>query len=1241
MNFCRLFIGFLLWLIPFTLSAQRTVSGYITDAETGDPVAGAAVFIANTTVGTTTNANGNYQLKLPGEGSYRLTVSHVAYQPVFRDIEPGKTSQTIDVVMLIHEMEEVAITVKTNVRKTDIELFWRTILGQKPSKKTIQATNPEDVYFYYNTETKKLTVTCREPLQIVNHETGYQIQYVLNYFTHDYSANISSWQGQCLFTELEAENDKQKNTWKKNRDEIYRFSLAYLIKSLYHDSTMENGFLFVWRHSIGVRFGVDGITYDVVDNRTFVSIDSITGEKKFYVPPDMNMMLICYGKPITDKMMQEIKGAKPFHLIGLFRQRLQTPDEPVLIFSDGSYMNPLWLTPAYSSKRLSGLDMILPVEYHLGGADKTMTQFSEDEPKSLNPLADTLIRVSHRFDRQLSLFPQEKVHLHTDKPYYIAGERIWFRAHVVDAATHVPSFSSSSVYVELFDARDSVVCRVKTGIANDIYSGYINIPEDAPEGDYTLRAYTNRMRNLDEDCFFLKNIRIGDPMSRMIHAQTEFEFLKDQKIGAAIRFSPISSISSISPASPISKISPESVKISINSGKPMNLKYVNGLSSFSFNLSPAEKQRVMLLDAMYEKKPFHQYIKIPFPDDDFDVSFYPEGGSALYGCRGRITVKAMQRDGTEIDVDGMIYDSRGNEMGQFKTDVRGMGQFSLAPERGETYYVVCTNSKGQSKRFDLPAAKETGYALSALWFRDRLIVNVLQPESQKTGDTLCLIVHTRGVVQDARIWENTSEPVIYDKDFFPSGISHLLLLTKEMLPVSERLVFSYNVDQANVTSATDKDAYPSRSPVAYTVNITDKAGEPLHGNFSVSVTDDHVITADSATNILTSLLLSSDLRGAIPDPAYYFRKNNRSAVDAIDLLMLTQGWRRYDTERIVRNNIMLPDTLIEKGYDVTGIVRNDRTKRPVENAPVSILSMKGGFSEETVTDRNGRFYLLAGDAADSTRLLVQTTQQMGRQNLELTLDKASYPDRILPVISSGAPEHEVFAKYADKAEQQYTDEHGTRIIQIKEITITAQAPRKNAIDYSFFYKAKDAQFILTEEEIERMPPTTMASLLMRIPKLINKINYDPDHPNNYTSNVQFFVNDFGVTPDYALNIMHPSDVAQVDYVAEGIKTGVFINTKGRVLIPKETPYIKHFINSLGFQNPTEFYAPKYDTPARNNKPDLRTTIHWQPNITTDENGTASFSFYTADAPSTYTVVIEGMTEDGKIVYKRDKIVVRD
>ena len=107
-----------------------------------------------------------------------------------------------------------------------------------------------------------------------------------------------------------------------------------------------------------------------------------------------------------------------------------------------------------------------------------------------------------RFASQLEIFPQEKIYLHTDKPCYISGERIWFRAHLADAETHVPWPVSPYVYVELINPLDTVVSRVKILQENDACHGYLMIPADTPEGDYTLRAYTRYMRSQDKHFLF-------------------------------------------------------------------------------------------------------------------------------------------------------------------------------------------------------------------------------------------------------------------------------------------------------------------------------------------------------------------------------------------------------------------------------------------------------------------------------------------------------------------------------------------------------------------------------------------------------------------------------------------------------------------------------------------------------------------------------------------------------------------
>jgi hypothetical protein len=233
------------------------------------------------------------------------------------------------------------------------------------------------------------------------------------------------------------------------------------------------------------------------------------------------------------------------------------------------------------------------------------------------------------------------------------------------------------------------------------------------------------------------------------------------------------------------------------------------------------------------------------------------------------------------------------------------------------------------------------------------------------------------------------------------------------------------------------------------------------------------------------------------------------------------------------------------------------------------------------------------------------------------------------------------ARYADKAERQYVDEHGTRIRHIPEVTITAQR------NYSQHYFARDVQFSLTAEDIKKRPSLSTRNHLSAIPML----RIDGEALKHGNRKLEVVVHDqFGyeITRDigFVLYELDPSEIVRIDLVPAPLagRYGIFLDISHYVLFvnimfkPKETPYIKYF-RPLGFQKPAEFYAPKYDTPAQNTKPDLRTTIHWAPNLTTDENGKATFSFYTADTPSTYTVVIEGVTEDGKIIYRRDKIVV--
>lgn len=236
------FFILLLLIIPLSISAQRRISGHITDAEFGDSIAGVSVFIANTTIGTFTDENGYYILAIPGPGSYRLAAAHAGYRDVYVDIEPGNHSVVNDIKMQHYELNEITIGKKVKFRSKDIGLFWKTLLGRNPSKNMIYATNPEAPFFNYNSETDVLNVYCREPLLIINKETGYLIHYMLKAFTHDYNTLMTSWEGEFMFEELTPKNIREEDFWKKNRKKVYSVSITNFIRSLYSDSFLENGF---------------------------------------------------------------------------------------------------------------------------------------------------------------------------------------------------------------------------------------------------------------------------------------------------------------------------------------------------------------------------------------------------------------------------------------------------------------------------------------------------------------------------------------------------------------------------------------------------------------------------------------------------------------------------------------------------------------------------------------------------------------------------------------------------------------------------------------------------------------------------------------------------------------------------------------------------------------------------------------------------------------------------------------
>jgi TonB-dependent SusC/RagA subfamily outer membrane receptor len=856
--------------------------------------------------------------------------------------------------------------------------------------------------------------------------------------------------------------------------------------------------------------------------------------------------------------------------------------------------------------------------------------------------------IENNFAKQLLIFPQEKIYMHTDKPYYINGEKIFFRAFLLDAFSNKQDTLSRYVYVELINPADSVAQRLKIlSDSTHLFYGALSLPEDLPQGIYKIRAYTQYMNNQGENSFFSKYVRISDPQILDVQTESDFQYAEDGKINASLRFVDAKTQNVIQPKSVVLRINQERQF----TGKPDK----EGWIRVKLNVPSQAATRVLYVESINDRRVFKQYIRIPYPEGDFDVTFYPEGGHLISGQSSNVAFKALGVDGRALNIKGEIVDSKGDILGQFNTIHDGMGEFFLNTLPGEHYQAVCHNSD-RTLRFDLPEAQANAFALKTINRDNKLWVTI-----NKSGSTslpiLYLLVHSGGLVIYAKAWNTSKDFVTFDVSAFPSGISHILLLTKDLKIVSERLVFLLNNDQGVTAFQTQKDAYLKREQVQVAIQLKDGKQLPLKGNFSIAVTNDRDVATDSTSSILSDILLRSELRGQIDNPEYYFQKGNKEAEQAADLLMKTHGWTRYAIPDVIKGKLTYPKIPYEVTQIISGTVKSGLLSKLAKDFKVSLISLNLGFFSLSETDENGRYVFGNFDFPDSTKFVIQAlnSKGKGKQMTELYVDEDTFPGVRIPwtdPIVQGEKTDPALMDYVAKADLHYTYENGARVINLPELEVKGINKDKEKDKYkSSLYT--DPDYSISEDDLTKFPATSIKDLLYRIPGVF--VTGDNVSIRMAGGPPLVVIDDMPYEPSGEesvmdiLNLVNVNDVGKIDILKNASNTAIYgmrggngvivIYTKkgdgGRSPLPSFN--IKP-LTPLGFQLPVEFYSPKYDTQESINSsiPDLRTTIYWKPNVLTDDNGNAKIDFYTADDPATYSVIIEGVSNDGKLIRYRGK-----
>lgn len=861
---------------------------------------------------------------------------------------------------------------------------------------------------------------------------------------------------------------------------------------------------------------------------------------------------------------------------------------------------------------------------------------------------DPFTALINKLEAYIEKYPQEKVHLHLDKPYYAIGDDIWFKAYLINAQTGKPSTISNAIYVELINEQDSIKKQIKLPVISGFTWGDFKLPDSFAEGNYRIRAYTQWMKNAGTEFFFDKTIKIGNSWSNNVFTNTNYAFSKQntaEKVDASVKFTDKKGV-------PYAKndVTYEVQLNFRNLAKGKAITNEQGEINISFlNTQPSlyKSGKIIATLTLPDKKKITKEILIKATSNAVDVQFFAESGNLVEDLPNKIGIKAVNASGLGEDVKGVIIDNEGQEVTQFSTQHLGIGSFILNPQPGKTYTAKVSHKDGSENSVNLPKVLQSGYIITSNTSTENVVVKIIQSTNLIGAGELKLVAQHNGnvyFISKAPSQKQIITTSIPKKDL-PSGIIQLTLFNTQNTPVAERLVFVNNAkDKITTTISTAKQSYGKKEKVTIDLQAA-FADKPTQASFSASVTNTSTVKPDleNESNIFTTLLLTSDLIGYVEKPNYYFLNDEPKTLQDLDNLMLTQGWRRILWKNIINNAAPNIRYEAEKSLKISGVITSYGGK-PIPHAKVALFSSSGGlFAIDTISDAQGRFNFDKLSFNDSTKFVVQGRTGKDKKSVEIVLDVVS-GQIITKNKNTGDLEinvNEALSGYLKQSENYFDDltKRGIleRTILLKEVNIVEKKAKvKNSSNLN---GSGNADAVITAEQLQYCP-TLSQCLQGRVAGLIMK-NGIPYLLRNGNTPMSIVIDGMPTDAEFLDNI-NTVDIESIEVLKSVGYTAVYgsqggggvlvITTKrggGYSSASTFTPGILPF-TPKGYYIPREFYSPKYDVP--NDKPDYRTTIYWSPNIVTDETGKVTFDYFNSDETGTYRVVIEGMDMLGNLAH---------
>ncbi|MDB5030387.1 TonB-dependent receptor plug domain-containing protein [Mucilaginibacter sp.] len=571
------------------------------------------------------------------------------------------------------------------------------------------------------------------------------------------------------------------------------------------------------------------------------------------------------------------------------------------------------------------------------------------------------------------------------------------------------------------------------------------------------------------------------------------------------------------------------------------------------------------------------------------VQFFPEGGELVNELISKVAFKAVGTDGLSREILGSIVDKDNNELTTFKSEHAGMGTFTFQPAEGNTYTAIVKFADGSEKRYKLPIAAPKGYGLTVTQNDDNIIVNIQASKSLLNTGEISVIAQTNNTVQYTGKKEltRTGFTAVIPKNRFPEGIAQFTLFSPQYQPVAERLVFVKHTDQhLSIKLSPDKPDYKKRDKVHLNMQVTDQDGKPVMGAFSLAITDEGKVpyTEADEKSIFSNLLLTSDLKGYIEQPNYYFTDVSLDKTKQLDNLMLTQGWRRFVWKDILTNNLPNLSYLPEAGMGISGRILTKKGT-PAAHAKVSILVNTGnGLIIDTVTDARGRFSFNNFPFSKGTGYNVSAVDAKGKKNITIEIDKKN---TIPPTFNHPAQSSELaygaiaynhlpeekpdnnFTTYMDSTRKRFDvlNKNGKLkpAIKLKEVVINARTAKEVAFKHSDSRAGAGG----ADQELTFVDLANCSDLGACLMGKLTGIRISSNKPGRWTAGYQggsvIVVVDGQIrTPDY-YNLLTPDVIEGIEVIKGaragnlygGLITGAIIITTKRGGVDYESYITEH------------------------------------------------------------------------------------